>query len=272
MISRKHGRIVRYIASSTGAAMLGVLPLVWIGVWYLEGREVEPVQMIVALGVVMVLTPLLSLPRALTKERLLETQRELEWLAHTDVLSGLPNRRSFFEKAREMLVTADRTGDAVAVMMIDIDRFKRINDDHGHDVGDAVIQGVAERIAAALAEAGAVEAIAARIGGEEFAIVASGIDEGRAVTLGQRICDYVRRLTWFEGRQVAPITVSVGVTMRAAEQGIDGALKIADRAVYTAKDAGRDRVEVASALSGVAKAMGKVKPPVQALRGVSRVA
>jgi diguanylate cyclase (GGDEF)-like protein len=124
--------------------------------------------------------------------------------------------------------------------MIDVDKFKGINDSFGHDHGDAVLKRVAETILAEVTAAEAPRWIVARLGGEEFVAVIDGLAPSAIARLAQRICNQVHRSVG-AGDRLDPVTVSVGVAFRKAGMGIDKLLKAADDAVYAAKRAGRDR-------------------------------
>jgi diguanylate cyclase (GGDEF)-like protein len=129
----------------------------------------------------------------------------------------------------------------VCVLMIDIDRFKAINDTRGHAAGDQVLRFVARHLGNAVAETNAAEAVIGRLGGEEFAVVLRGVRASEAVKLADRLCEFVRASrTVFEGQEIG-VTLSVGVSCGGAGAKIDELLRFADEAVYRAKQAGRDR-------------------------------
>jgi diguanylate cyclase (GGDEF)-like protein len=160
----------------------------------------------------------------------------------TDPLSGCVNRRGFDQQLARELSRAERAGAPVALLAVDIDHFKRVNDDYGHSAGDAVIRDVG-----ALLRAGARAGdVVARVGGEEFVVVLADADEAGAAALGRRLVDAVRvrRFAAVPGRAV---TVSVGVAAEPAvrDAGVAEALKArADAALYAAKRGGRDRAVV----------------------------
>ena len=120
--------------------------------------------------------PVIVIPLLRANSRLAATKHELEQLARTDALTGLPNRRAYFEAADRIFAAAGKSGAPVAVMMVDIDHFKLINDRYGHDTGDGVLKAVAAAIAWSVASCGTAGALAARIGGEEFAVAVGGLD------------------------------------------------------------------------------------------------
>lgn len=160
-------------------------------------------------------------------------QDRLVQLATTDVLTGLPNRRAFI--ARTRAVTA--TGQAGALLLLDIDHFKRINDTYGHAVGDACLATVADRLRGALRAGDLV----GRIGGEEFCIYLPGATEEEARATGDRLC---RAIAFeLEGEDlVLRVTLSAGASFGAAFTPLDTLMVRADQALYRAKAEGRARL------------------------------
>lgn len=165
------------------------------------------------------------------------SQREVAASASTDPLTGLPNRR-YFEEFSKLLAGRRRAGDAVAVLMIDIDKFKGLNDTYGHPVGDEVLRSVAGAITAAVRD----QDVPARIGGEEFAVLLRNPGPTVALEVGERVRQAVRDLD-LRSLGVPAVSVSVGVANAAtADESIDALVDRADRALLRAKRAGRDRV------------------------------
>ena len=168
-------------------------------------------------------------------ERLITTQTDLLRLATTDSLTGLLNRRAFFERAEVSLARA-KAGAPLSTILCDIDHFKRINDLHGHAVGDAALRAVTSVIAEATTNAG-------RLGGEEFAVLI-GADLERAVALAEALrCAVEKRR--FGGDQTLSLTCSFGVSEWWPPDSIDDLLRRADAGLYAAKSAGRNRVVAA---------------------------
>ncbi|HLP97596.1 MAG TPA: diguanylate cyclase [Sideroxyarcus sp.] len=167
-------------------------------------------------------------------------ERELEHRAHTDVLTGLNNRRYFYELAEHEFVRAKRYATPLAALMLDVDHFKRINDSHGHHAGDAVLQKLSEVCLKTLRE----NDIVGRFGGEEFAILLPEADGTRAAEVAERLRIAVASAAIpLEGKVHFRFFVSIGVaTMNASDENIDDMLKRADAALYAAKNAGRNRV------------------------------
>jgi diguanylate cyclase (GGDEF)-like protein len=163
--------------------------------------------------------------------------REATANASTDPLTGLPNRR-YFDEFCGLLARRRRSGDAVAVLMVDIDRFKVLNDTYGHPIGDEVLKAVAEAIVSAVRE----EDVPARVGGEEFAVLLRNPGPDVAVEVGERVREAVRTLD-LRPMGVPGVSVSVGVAnARGADEPIPSIVDRADQALYRAKRAGRDRV------------------------------
>jgi len=166
--------------------------------------------------------------------------REAETRASTDALTGLPNRR-YFDEFCGLLARRRRAGDAVGVLMIDIDRFKALNDTYGHATGDEVLRAVGGAIASAVRE----DDVPARYGGEEFAVLLRNPDPVVAVEVGERVRTAVRTLD-LRRLGVPGVTVSVGAAVaHVPDQPVDDLIAEADRALYEAKRKGRDRVVAA---------------------------
>ncbi|MBV9980861.1 EAL domain-containing protein [Bradyrhizobium sp.] len=166
----------------------------------------------------------------------LANQQVLE-LAQTDILTGLPNRAFFIERLQE--ITSGAEGEAVfAILMLDLDRFKNVNDSLGHAAGDALLQQVAERLRSALQGAD----VLARLGGDEFAIIQVECDDQHAssIDLAQRISRLIAEPFQLPGHRVE-IGTSIGIAV-APEHGSrqEELLKKADLALYRSKSAGRN--------------------------------
>ncbi len=168
------------------------------------------------------------------------SHRAAEAQASTDALTGLPNRR-YFEEFVSLLAKRRRAGDAVGILMVDIDKFKVLNDTHGHATGDEVLRAVASAIVSAVRE----DDVPARFGGEEFVVLLRNPDPGVAIEVGERIRAAVRGLDL--GRfGVAKVSVSVGVAVAdGPDEPIEALIETADQALYRAKRGGRDRVVAA---------------------------
>jgi diguanylate cyclase (GGDEF)-like protein len=165
------------------------------------------------------------------------SHRAAEMQASTDALTGLPNRR-YFDEFCGLLARRRRADDAVGVLMIDIDRFKGLNDTFGHATGDEVLRAVAGAIVSAVRE----DDVPARFGGEEFVVLLRNPGPEVAFEVGERVRATVEQLDL--GRHGIPgVSVSVGVAVSEhADQPIDDLVVLADQALYRAKHAGRNRV------------------------------
>jgi len=166
--------------------------------------------------------------------------RDAEARATTDALTGLPNRR-YFDEYLGLLARRRRAEDRVGVLMIDIDRFKKLNDTFGHAVGDHVLREVAQAIARAVRE----DDVPARFGGEEFAVLLKNPSAEVAVEVGERVRRAVSQLD-LRRMGVPGVSVSVGVAVAdEPDVPLDLVIDEADQALYRAKRAGRDRVVAA---------------------------
>lgn len=170
-------------------------------------------------------------------ERMTRAQRALLRMANLDALTDLPNRRAFFDRAGDVIARPPG-GAPIAVLMFDIDHFKKINDGWGHDVGDVVLRTIARTAAAR-------PGFAARLGGEEFAVLLDGWDlldaHHEAETLRRAIQDAEIDV---EGGLIQ-VTVSIGVAEWRPGESVDDLLKQADVALYAAKTSGRNRTVAA---------------------------
>ncbi len=171
----------------------------------------------------------------------LQSERDkLEELAYTDPLTGLNNRRFFLEEAKRMIEYAKRYKEPMSLIMLDIDNFKKINDEYGHDVGDIVLRELAEIIKKNTRSSD----ISARFGGEEFVILLPRTNEERAFLVAERIRqNFKRSKVQVDGREVET-TVSIGVATLEEEDSIENLIKKADEALYEAKRSGKDKVVV----------------------------
>jgi diguanylate cyclase (GGDEF)-like protein len=165
------------------------------------------------------------------------SHRSAEEQATTDALTGLPNRR-YFDEIVSLVGGRRRAGDAVGILMVDIDRFKVLNDTHGHATGDEVLRAVAGAIVSGVRE----DDVPARFGGEEFVVLLRNPGRDVAVEVGERIRSAVRGLD-LGTYGVRGVSVSVGVAVaEGPDEPIEALIATADRALYRAKRAGRDRV------------------------------
>lgn len=196
----------------------------------------------VAFGVVVTVGRLVQRLRRrsyIAQERLRASNAALHRLASTDPLTGCANRRYFFASAESERRRARRHGRPLATLLIDIDRFKELNDQHGHAAGDAVLREVVALLGRSVRASDTV----GRVGGEEFAILLPETTAGSAVGVAERLRGGIAGLAMRAGEAELGVTVSIGVSALGEEEtSIDAALVRADRALYRAKAAGRDAV------------------------------
>lgn len=171
-----------------------------------------------------------------------QLEKQLAMLSEMDPLTGLPNRRGFLARALPAMAAARRNGGTCSVMMLDLDRFKAINDNFGHPAGDAVLRGVAVAISQSVRGGD----VAGRLGGEEFALL---LPDGLADAA--QVADRLRSVVAGEVAHPAGadhlVTFSAGVAAldpAGGESALENALAAADRALYAAKAGGRDRVVI----------------------------
>ncbi len=164
------------------------------------------------------------------------TELELVRLAQFDQLTGLPNRSLLRERVNHALARAMRSGSGVATLILDMDRFKEINDMLGHEVGDKLLVEAAKRIRASVRDQDTV----ARLGGDEFAVVLEGVSEAREVLpVIERIVDSLRKVTNLDGHEVNASS-SIGIAMYPENgNNLSELLRAADLAMYQAKSTGR---------------------------------
>ncbi|MGI5164353.1 GGDEF domain-containing protein [Spirillospora sp. CA-253888] len=181
---------------------------------------------------------LLALPPLVLLQRSLMHQ-QLQAAARTDAKTGLLNAAAWQREADTELSRSQRTHDPLAVLLIDIDHFKRVNDTYGHLVGDQVLVGVASTLCGQLRDYDVV----GRFGGEEFVVLLPGADTVEACRVAERLRGRVRRLAVPAEEGSVAVTISVGVSLfRMHGEDLIELLAAADLALYRAKQSGRDRV------------------------------
>ncbi len=196
----------------------------------------------------------LCLLRDITERK--EAENRIFHLAYFDPLTGLPNRLSFIERLEREVQRARFRGDKLAVLFMDLDRFKNVNDTLGHGAGDLLLQLVADRLRKGVRPADLVSRAdlmegdidLARLGGDEFTLLMPQLRQGEnALSLARRIHELMHRPFILEGREVV-VTASIGIAIYP-DDGEDAAnlLKHADTAMYHAKEQGRDNCQFYSA-------------------------
>jgi diguanylate cyclase (GGDEF)-like protein len=166
-----------------------------------------------------------------------ESERDLADLARRDKLTGAPNRRAFDEALSESFSRLERMNDLFALLVVDVDHFKRVNDTYGHAGGDQVLRAVWQALKSSLREIDKVF----RIGGEEFAVLLPSTDQGSAKVTAARLCSVVAaHPIKAEGTSIT-VTISIGIALPSDSSTPEALMKEADTALYQAKAQGRNR-------------------------------
>ena len=178
-----------------------------------------------------------SLHEEITRRR--ESQERLRFLAHHDELTGAKNRRWILQQLGELMVKQAETPRHLAVLMLDIDYFKKVNDNHGHDAGDEVLKGFVETLQHHLRR----DDLLGRYGGEEFLILLPDTEQHEALLVAERLRQAVETTTYQSNHQPLHITTSLGIALMGTETRISAEELIsrADTALYQAKAEGRNR-------------------------------
>lgn len=173
------------------------------------------------------------------EEKIKRLNTGLEQMAMTDYLTSLYNRRYFMQRGTEEFKRSWRNNQPLALLMLDIDHFKKVNDNHGHDAGDMALQQIAAALKSNMRETD----ILGRMGGEEFAVLLPNTLSNEAALLAERLRQSVEHLSFEVPSASLSVTISIGVVMISGEMsGIDDVLKNADAAMYKAKRYGGNRV------------------------------
>jgi len=175
-------------------------------------------------------------------ERIINLERRIMELANTDPLTGLLNRRAFMERVEQEISRAQREKQPFSLVMADIDHFKSVNDTHGHQIGDLVLQRFADQLTASTRPYD----LLGRYGGEEFVVCLAGVDGLQAASIAERMCRQVEAMEIMlpdDSRSIR-ITASFGTASYSieSESNIDLLIKRADDALYLAKNKGRNCV------------------------------
>jgi diguanylate cyclase (GGDEF)-like protein/PAS domain S-box-containing protein len=167
-------------------------------------------------------------------------EEQLTRQAFYDGLTMLPNRALFRDRLQQALARSTRSSTPLAVLLVDLDGFKQVNDSLGHDAGDQLLEAVAERFV----EASRLSDTLARLGGDEFALLLDGAHESEAVAVAERLLESLSEPIWIAGRELV-VGASIGITLHAGGVGEgEELLRHADVAMYAAKEAGRGRFEL----------------------------
>jgi len=168
------------------------------------------------------------------------SEAQVTHLAHYDQLTGLPNRVLFLDRLRQDIKKAQRTGQSVTLMFLDLDKFKEVNDSLGHDIGDMLLKGVARRLESCVRESDTV----ARMGGDEFTIILSDINS--QINIERIAQDILEKMTtpFHLGDEVIHVSTSIGISNYPKDgDEVELLLKNADQAMYAAKEQGRNRFQ-----------------------------
>ncbi|EFL90769.1 GGDEF domain-containing protein [Ahrensia sp. R2A130] len=205
----------------------------------LTGEQISLILALVTLlfGLVVALPELRS--KAKFSEELSGRTAELEVAVVTDPLTKLYNRRYFEDALNEYLAEFTKIGAPLAVLSLDLDHFKSVNDTYGHDAGDVVLKRLAENLQGLIRE----HDIVARTGGEEFCIVAPFANPAQIRPFAERICRHVGEMRVDIGNVVLRPTISIGVASTVdGVSNVKELLKLSDHRLYLAKEQGRNRV------------------------------
>jgi diguanylate cyclase (GGDEF)-like protein len=199
-------------------------------------RPISDAQVQLLRGLARQVMGLVSLRK--TQRELTEALAKMTRLATTDDLTGLLNRRAFFEEAEGLRSLVLRQKGVLSVVVLDIDHFKKVNDHHGHAAGDAVLKEVSRRLRAALRSTDRI----GRIGGEEFAIALPFTGQDAAMQLMRHLRVQVSQHPVMVDGLAIPVTFSGGVAALHGRGVVADAVRRADQALYRAKAAGRDQI------------------------------
>lgn len=164
-------------------------------------------------------------------------QADLRRLAETDELTGLSNRRSFFHRAEDQLTTSRELGKPIALLVIDADHFKQLDDTYGHATGDAALKFIAEKLEYGFRQ----RDLACRLGGEEFAVLVPGLNAQQAESLATRFLKAIASQPMIFDNKIIEMSVSCGVADTDTGYDMTTLFKAADEALYAAKAAGRNQ-------------------------------
>ena len=167
-------------------------------------------------------------------------REQIEQFAFTDPLTGLPNRRSFVDRLQRACTSRRERETRVALLFIDLDRFKTINDRLGHDAGDTLLIEVAQVLNATLRDNDTV----ARLGGDEFAIIVSGVGDMEMRSIADRLNRQLNFPRTMPEGDIVTVTASIGLAWATADESVDEFLRRTDLLMYRAKQAGRDQIVV----------------------------
>ena len=169
----------------------------------------------------------------------LNQMRRLQFLAERDFVSGMYNRRAFFEQAQSRLARVRKKGGTASIAILDIDDFKKVTDTYGHDVGDQVIQTAAKVIHNVLARR---NCLSAHFSGEEFVVLLSDMSNDEAVAVSEDLRKSLEQAVILHDQTKLHITASIGVAVVQPDETLSNNLNAADQMLYMAKEKGHNRV------------------------------
>jgi len=165
---------------------------------------------------------------------------ELQQMASVDYLTGLPNRRMFEKSLNAALEEMHRGNKKFGIIFMDIDNFKKINDNYGHEIGDLVLKMVSAKLLSTLRPYD----IVSRWGGEEFVALVSHVDRTKLFAIASRLRSMVDRMSIFNGECVIKVTLSIGAVMANENDSVQSIIKRADELMYKSKNSGKNRVTI----------------------------
>jgi len=226
----------------TAASAIAAVVLAAAGFVILGQQQIDMNQgMAIAAVITLILGPPVLFPLVNQKRQLTEMAAKLRKLADEDGLTGLANRRAFLSHVREHLERGHAGGTDYAILMLDLDHFKSVNDRFGHAAGDCVLQAVARKTRQITELVAPTSSVIGRLGGEEFAIYLGAAEAVNAPVLAEVLCQVIREWSICHDRNIIRLTASIGVAGVPGSTSVETALGLADAAAYTAKSAGRDR-------------------------------
>ena len=239
------GTFTGLLIASTVAERLGLIPYAPLinSTPLADGRPYT--SWIMSLGVIPLLASAIVLAMfAYVIVQWRDREQRLKELCKTDYLTGVHNRRSFMDRAETEFVRAQRFSSPIAVVMLDVDHFKRVNDSYGHATGDEVLKVVARIMAAEVRR----HDVIARYGGEEFALLLAETNEEQARVMAERCRVEIERANIIVGGKAIKVTASLGIAAypRDGISNVEQLVNLADEALYRAKAAGRNQVAIAA--------------------------
>ncbi|AOE50196.1 GGDEF domain-containing protein [Kangiella sediminilitoris] len=244
-IIQKVGRIRLVIIITLVAALLAIGLNILLQL--IQGNELSYTALYRALISAIIIAPLLSWYLVGLFMRVIELEQKMQEWAMFDQLTGLFNRRAFLHRAEQEYTLAKRHNESFAILVLDLDHFKTINDKYGHKAGDLILEDFGQLIKSQVRQSD----ICGRIGGEEFGFILPRTDLNNSRLFAEKLLTTIeQRSISIEGKEIK-YTASIGITLSHpySNYKINNLLHQADRALYKAKSAGRNCYQVANAVS-----------------------